>query len=165
MWQYWWHRFNHEIKFFWRFHAVHHSDADMNASTAIRFHTFEIMMSSCLRLLVLPLAGVTVAHLLVYETLLLPIILFQHSNIRIPFKVDSCLRWLIVTPWMHWVHHSRYQPETDSNYSSLLSIWDRLFGSFRLNRHPETISLGLDSFPDKEWKSLLSVLKSPFKPR
>jgi sterol desaturase/sphingolipid hydroxylase (fatty acid hydroxylase superfamily) len=141
-WQYWWHRFNHRVPFLWRFHAVHHADAEMDASSGVRFHTGEIVLSFLVRLAVLPLLGVTLPELLLYETLSLPVILFHHSNLRISEGADRWLRWLIVTPRMHYVHHSRWQPETDSNYTSLLSVWDRLFGSFRLRDKPSEISLG-----------------------
>ena len=162
-WQYWWHRFNHRVPLLWRFHAVHHSDAEMDASSGVRFHTGEMVFSFLARLLVLPLLGVTVPQLLVYETISLPVILFHHSNLRIPNRADRCLRWLIVTPWMHYVHHSRWQPETDSNYTSFFSVWDRLFGSFRLRDKPAEISLGLDHWQEHEWRWLPGLLAAPFK--
>jgi sterol desaturase/sphingolipid hydroxylase (fatty acid hydroxylase superfamily) len=162
-WQYWWHRFNHRVPFLWRFHSVHHSDAEMDASSGVRFHTGEIALSFLARLAVLPLIGVTVPQLLVYEAISLPVILFHHSNLRISNGADRCLRWLIVTPWMHYVHHSRWQPETDSNYTSFLSVWDRLFGSFRLREKPAEISLGLENFEELEWRQLPGMLAAPFK--
>jgi sterol desaturase/sphingolipid hydroxylase (fatty acid hydroxylase superfamily) len=165
LWQYWWHRMNHEVSFLWRFHAVHHADAEMDVTSGIRFHTVEILFSMITRLLVLPVIGVTVPQLLLYEVLALPVILFHHSNVRIPYAVDSSLRWLIVTPWMHWVHHSRWQPETDSNYSSFLSIWDRLFGSFRLRKNPEEICMGLDGWEEGDWFRLTGMLTAPFRRR
>jgi sterol desaturase/sphingolipid hydroxylase (fatty acid hydroxylase superfamily) len=162
-WQYWWHRINHVIPFLWRFHAVHHSDAAMDASSAVRFHTVEIMYSSAIRLLILPLIGLSISHLLIYELILLPIILFHHSNIAIPAQLDKFLRILIVTPRIHWVHHSHIREETDSNYASLLSVWDRLFGSFRLRDDPQNIRLGLgDRFDESAWDSLLGMIKQPF---
>ena len=162
-WQYWWHRFNHRVPFLWRFHAVHHSDAEMDASSGVRFHTIEMIFSFMVRLGVLPLLGLTMSQLLLYEAISLPVILFHHSNLRISSGVDRCLRWLLVTPWMHYVHHSRWQPETDSNYTSFLSIWDRLFGSFRLSKNPAEISLGLNDFEEQEWRPLWGLLLSPFK--
>jgi sterol desaturase/sphingolipid hydroxylase (fatty acid hydroxylase superfamily) len=162
-WQYWWHRFNHRLPFLWRFHAVHHSDAEMDASSGVRFHTGEIVLSFLARLAVLPLLGLTLPELLLYETMSLPVILFHHSNLRISNRADRCLRWLIVTPRMHYVHHSRWQPETDSNYTSLLSIWDRLFGSFRLREKPSEISLGLDNYEEGEWRRLPGLLAAPFR--
>lgn len=162
-WQYWWHRFNHRVPLLWRFHAVHHSDAEMDASSGVRFHTGEIVLSFLARLLVLPLLGLTLPELLLYETVSLPVILFHHSNLRLSNRADRCLRWLIVTPWMHYVHHSRLQPETDSNYTSLFSIWDRMFGSFRLRDKPAEIALGLDHYQEREWRQLPGLLAAPFK--
>lgn len=162
-WQYWWHRFNHRVPFLWRFHSVHHSDAEMDATSAVRFHTGEIVLSFIARLAVLPLIGMTLPQILLYEAISLPVVMFHHSNIRLPYKADSALRWLIVTPWMHWVHHSRWRPETDSNYSSLLSVWDRLFRSFRLRKKPGEISLGLDGWERRQWRGLDGMLMSPFR--
>jgi sterol desaturase/sphingolipid hydroxylase (fatty acid hydroxylase superfamily) len=163
-WQYWWHRINHVIPFFWRFHAVHHSDAAMDASSAVRFHTVEIIYSSVIRLMILPLIGLNIEHLLVYELILLPIILFHHSNIAISAKLDKLLRIFIVTPRIHWVHHSHIREETDSNYASLLSVWDRLFGSFRLRSDPQNIRFGLgDAFDQTQWDKLDGMLKQPLK--
>ena len=164
-WQYWWHRANHRVALFWRFHAVHHSDADLDVSSGMRFHTGEITLSFLARLVIVPLLGITLPQLLLYEAIALPIILFHHSNVRIPGGVDRGLRWLIVTPWMHYVHHSRWQPETDSNYSSLLSLWDRLFGSFRLRDDPAAIELGLDDWDEREWRRFPGMLAAPFRRR
>ncbi|MBL4743761.1 MAG: sterol desaturase family protein [Cycloclasticus sp.] len=165
-WQYWWHRINHLVPFFWRFHAVHHSDAAMDASSAVRFHTVEIMFSSIIRLLILPLIGLSIEHLLIYELFLLPVILFHHSNIAVPAKLDKVLRTFIVTPRIHWVHHSHIQKETDSNYASLLSVWDRLFGSYCLRDDPQNIRLGLgDKFDETPWNSFVGLLKQPFNKR
>jgi len=165
-WMYAWHRLNHRVKFLWRFHAVHHSDRELDVTSAVRFHTGEIVISSLARLAVLPLIGLTMPQLLVYEAILLPVILVHHSNIRIPAGLDRVLRCAIVTPWMHWVHHSRWRPETDSNYSSVLSIWDRLFGTFRLRQDPRTIELGLDDGQEQgEWRSLVAMVSRPFRRR
>ncbi len=161
-WMYLWHRLNHRVPLLWRFHAVHHSDRDMDASSAFRFHTGEIMLSFVARLAVLPLLGMTMPQLLVYETILLPVIVFHHSNVRLPARADRLLRWMIVTPRMHWVHHSREQPETDSNYASVLSVWDRCFGTFRLRDRPETIELGLhDEEGGRPWRTLREMLVAP----
>ncbi len=161
-WMYLWHRLNHRVPLLWRFHAVHHSDREMDASSAFRFHTGEIALSFVARLAVLPLLGMTMPQLLLYESVLLPVILFHHSNIRLPAGIDRVLRLIIVTPWMHWVHHSRIRVETDSNYASVLSVWDRLFGSFRLRQDPERIALGLDDDEgDRSWQTLGGMLRSP----
>ena len=165
VWQYGWHRLNHRVPFLWRFHAVHHSDAELDVTSGVRFHTVEILLSTGVRLLILPAIGMTVVELLIYESIALPIILFHHSNVRLGNSVDRLLRWLIVTPWMHWVHHSRWRPETDSNYSSFLSVWDRLFGSFRLRAEPKSIELGLDGWSEEERRSLWGTLVAPFRRR
>ena len=165
MWQYLWHRLNHRVPLLWRFHAVHHADRELSASSGLRFHTGEIVLSSCVRLLVLPLLGMTVGQVLVYEAVLLPVILFHHGNVGVPARADRWLRWLIVTPWMHWVHHSDYQPETDSNYSSVFSFWDRIFGSFRLVADPRSLTLGLDHTERSDWATLPGMLAMPFRKR
>jgi sterol desaturase/sphingolipid hydroxylase (fatty acid hydroxylase superfamily) len=162
-WMYGWHVLNHKVPLLWRFHAVHHSDREMDASSALRFHTGEIVLSGCGRLIVLPVLGMTMPQLLLYELLLQPVILFHHSNVHMPGRLDAMLRWLIVTPWMHWVHHSRWQPETDSNYASVLSIWDRIFGTFRLRAQPRQINLGLDEDrSERQWRTLWGMLARPF---
>ena len=166
MWQYFWHRLNHQVPFLWRFHAVHHADRELSASSGLRFHTGEIVLSSVARLAVLPLLGMTVGQVLVYEAVLLPVILFHHGNVGVPKRADRWLRWLIVTPWMHWVHHSDYQPETDSNFSSVFSFWDRIFGSFRLVADPRALTLGLDNVERRrEWGTLPGMVAMPFRRR
>jgi sterol desaturase/sphingolipid hydroxylase (fatty acid hydroxylase superfamily) len=164
-WMYLWHRLNHRLPWLWRFHAVHHADAEMDATSAVRFHTGEIALSSVARLAVLPLLGLSVGQVLLYEALLLPVILFHHSNVRVPAALDRVLRLVIVTPWMHWVHHSEWRPETDSNFSSVLSVWDRLFGSFRLRERPGEIRLGLGMTDEHAWRTLPGMLAMPFRPR
>jgi sterol desaturase/sphingolipid hydroxylase (fatty acid hydroxylase superfamily) len=164
LWMYVWHRLNHQIPLLWRFHAVHHSDREMDVTTAVRFHTGEIVFSGIARLLVLPVLGVSLPILLVYELLLLPVILFHHSNLRIARFADGALRAIIVTPWMHWVHHSVLREETNSNYGSVLSIWDRLFGSFRVRAEPSQIELGLsEDASEQSWRTLFGMFLRPFK--
>lgn len=163
-WMYLWHVLNHKVPLLWRFHAVHHADRELNVTSAVRFHTGEIILSGVARLAVLPVLGMTLPQLLLYEALLLPVILFHHSNVRVPRRLDDFLRWIIVTPWMHWVHHSNWQPETDSNYASILSIWDRIFGTFRLRDDPLQMTLGLtDDREEKHWRTLPGMLARPFR--
>ena len=161
LWQYLWHRLNHRVPLLWRFHSVHHSDAELDASSGVRFHTGEIALSALARAALIPVLGITIEHLALYELIVTPIVLFHHSNIRLPARADRVLRAIIVTPWMHWVHHSRWQPETDSNFASGLSIWDRLFGTFRLRDDPHTIRLGLDGFDGPRSATLTGMLASP----
>lgn len=162
-WQYFWHRMNHRVRFLWRFHAVHHTDTELDASSAVRFHTGEIVLSTVARLAVLPLLGMTLTDLAVYELLLLPVLFLHHSNLNIPPRIDALLRHVIVTPRMHWVHHSQNQPETDSNFASIFSFWDRIFRTHRTHPDPALISFGLDT-AGTERLGLGALLLRPFRP-
>ncbi len=161
LWNYIWHRINHKISFLWRFHKMHHSDPNMDATTSVRFHFGEIIISSTLRLAVIFLVGIPIWVLIFYDTTLLMSTIFHHSNIRLPDKVDKLIRAVIVSPNMHKVHHSRIKIETDSNYSSFLTIWDRIFGSFRLKDDYSKINFGLDNYDSKEKQSLAGLIKTP----
>ena len=163
LWMYIWHRLNHEIPFFWRFHRVHHSDPNMDVSTATRFHTGEILFSSILRVGVIMILGLELWELFIYEILVVIVVQFHHANINLPGKLDDYLRMIIVTPHMHKVHHSRWQPETDSNYSTIFSWWDRLLGTFRLHNPLHTIRMGLDEFDSEDDQKVTGMLKTPFK--
>lgn len=160
-WTYYWHRINHRIPFLWRFHRVHHSDPHMDVTTANRFHTGEIVMSSVLRIPLIVLLGAGIGQLALYELLMFAVVQFHHANIGVSAKWDRILRLFIVTPYMHKVHHSRRQPETDSNYSSLLSVWDRVFRSFRMTENPASIRLGLDEFDQPADQTFPGMLKTP----
>jgi len=163
LWQYGWHVMNHKVPVLWRFHAVHHSDAQLDASSGVRFHVGEVALSGLARLAVLPAIGATVEHLVLYELIVTPIVLFHHSNLRVPRRLDRVLRLVIVTPWMHWVHHSRLQPETDSNFSSGLSLWDRLFRTFRVRDDPSAINIGLDGYDQHRSGTMVGMLASPLR--
>ncbi len=154
VWMYAWHRLNHRVPFLWRLHRVHHSDAQMDVTTASRFHTGEIVLSSILRIGVIVSLGANAWELVFYETVMFAVVQFHHSNLSVPPALDRVLRAVIATPAMHKVHHSRWQPETDSNYGSLFSWWDRLFWSFRLRTDLEAVRLGLDGFDTPEHESL-----------
>ena len=160
-WTYTWHRMNHRIPFLWRFHRVHHSDAQMDVTTASRFHTGEIVLSSLLRIPLIVVLGITAWQLVLYETLMFAVVQFHHANIALPPRVDRVASAFIVTPAMHKVHHSRWQPETDSNYSAFLSVWDRLFRSFRRREALREVELGLAEFDDDEYQSVTGMLKTP----
>lgn len=161
-WMYIWHRLNHRVPFLWRFHSVHHSDPAMDVTTASRFHPGEIMFSTIGRLIMIPLLGMTIAELLIYEALLIPVIQFHHSNIRIPAWLDRGLRTLIASPGMHRIHHSPLRQETDSNYSSILSIWDRLGGTFRL-RDEGSRDRGFGLEGTEKRQALVDLLSEPLR--
>ncbi len=138
-----WHWANHRVGLLWRFHAVHHEDKDLDASTALRFHFGELALSVFWRGVQVALIGASPRHLVIYTVVLTLSVLFHHSNLRLPFAVERLLVHLLVTPRMHGIHHSTVQRETDSNYSSLLSIWDRLHGTLRLDRPQDGLVIGL----------------------
>lgn len=160
-WLYVWHRLNHRIPLLWRFHRMHHSDREMDVTTATRFHLGEHLGAAILRLGLIPLFGVTAVEVLVYETLVVAVTMFHHSNVSLG-RLDRPLRWLVVTPRMHQIHHSRLRPETDSNYSVLFSVWDRLACTYRMRRGDGAVELGLDDFDDDRWQSVVGMLKTPF---
>ncbi len=164
LWMYVWHRLNHEIAFFWRFHSIHHSDTTLDVTTSWRFHYIEILLSELLRLPLFMLIGAGIEHLLLYSLLMTPVIEFHHSNISIPPAMDRLARLIIPSPMMHRLHHSRLRSEHDSNYGSMLSVWDRLFGSFLMTDNLGGIRLGLDHESDSDKQQLFALLLRPFRP-
>lgn len=162
-WMYGWHRLNHRVPFLWRFHRTHHSDPKMDVTTANRFHLGEIALSSVLRVPVIALLGLQLWELALYELVMFTVVQLHHANIAFPAWLDRALRVILVTPFMHKVHHSRWKPETDSNYSSLFSFWDRLFRSYRLRDDPRTLRFGLDEFNRPEDHTLAGLLATPLK--
>ncbi len=163
LWMYIWHRMNHEINFLWRFHAVHHSDPSLDVTSAWRFHTVEIIFSELLRYPVLIFIGAEIHDLIIYSLIMTPVIEFHHSNISIPPTLDRALRTIIPTPLMHRLHHSIVRREHDSNYGSMLSIWDRMFKSFQLKDDIRALPLGLrgESAPDQQ--TIRALLTRPFR--
>jgi sterol desaturase/sphingolipid hydroxylase (fatty acid hydroxylase superfamily) len=161
LWMYTWHWMNHVIPFFWRFHRVHHSDPNMDVTTASRFHVGEIFFSSLFRIGIIAITGIYVWELLLYEMIMFAVVQFHHANIVLPPKVDKFIRIFIITPAMHKVHHSRWQPETDSNYGAFLTIWDRLGRTFRLREKLEEIRIGLDEFDSPEHESVKGLFRMP----
>jgi sterol desaturase/sphingolipid hydroxylase (fatty acid hydroxylase superfamily) len=161
LWMYVWHRANHQLPVLWRFHRMHHADNAMDVTTATRFHVGEHLMGSLLRLGLIPLFGIGIFQLVIYEALVVAITMFHHANISIGYW-DDRLRWLVVTPFMHKVHHSRLRAETDSNYSTLFSFWDRLFGSLRKRTEYSSIQIGLDEFDDPRWQTFSGMIQTPF---
>ena len=162
IWMYYWHLLNHRVGFFWKFHRAHHADITMDTSTALRFHPGELVLSSFIRLPVLILIGMRFDELVVFETVLNVSTLFHHSNLNIPETWDRVLRVLIVTPNMHRVHHSVEGTETNSNYTSVLSLWDRLAHSFSMRKDPRTIVLGLPSFREEKYQRFRGFMVTPF---
>ncbi len=159
-WMYGWHCANHELPFLWRFHRVHHSDTEMDVTSAVRFHAGEMLISGLLRAAVIPVLGLSIQQVLLYDALLLPVIFFHHSNIHLPESIDRILRIVVTTPALHRVHHSRLIIEANSNYGSIFSVWDRLAKSFRLRQDGTRVEFGVNGLDD--YQSLPGLLQTPF---
>ncbi len=141
---YLWHVATHRMPFLWRFHRVHHVDPDMDMSTAIRFHFADMLVSLPWRLVQVRVSGITPDALAAWQQFFTVSILFHHSNWALPPGWDERLSWLITTPRMHGIHHSTGKAERDSNWSSGISLWDRIHGTFRQLPPPRAITIGVD---------------------
>ncbi|RKT47678.1 sterol desaturase family protein [Thiocapsa rosea] len=160
-WMYLWHRANHEIPLLWRLHRVHHTDPRMDSTTAFRFHPGEIALSTLLNTAVILVLGLGLATLILYKFLMVMVIVLHHSNIRVPEAWDRRLRILVVPPSMHRVHHSEITAETNSNYGTIFSFWDRFLGSFRLRDDLHRIRFGIGYFEGPQWQTPLQLLMLP----
>ncbi len=156
---------NHEIPFFWRFHKAHHSDVAMDATTGgLRFHPMEVFLSTGARLpIYMLIGGVNPEIIVTYESLMAVVVIFHHSNITLNSRVDDLLSLIVPTPRMHRIHHSDYYKETNSNYGTILSIWDRLFGTFNSRQDVENIRIGLKEYRDDKSQSFSGIIYTPFK--
>ncbi|HEX9509480.1 MAG TPA: sterol desaturase family protein [Puia sp.] len=157
-----WHLLNHKIGWLWRFHLVHHTDVDLDVSTAFRFHFGELIGSLVFRGMVTILSGASPLEVLIYELVFEGANQFQHSNWRLPEKLDRGLKLLIVTPRMHGIHHSRVRRETDSNFSVIFSFWDRLHRTFCSRPKQEDIVIGVPSYGDPQELTPWYLLTLPF---
>lgn len=160
---YYWHRLNHEVPFLWRFHNVHHLDPDLDASTGFRFHFGEVALSMLFRVAQVSLIGIPMQIFLLYEFVFQLETYFHHSNLRLPRAFDWTLNFVLVTPRMHGIHHSQKREETDSNYSVVLSVWDRLHRTFRTNIPQSEIKIGVPGYSDEESNSFKNVLMAPLR--
>jgi len=151
---YWWHRLNHVIPFLWRFHAVHHLDEFLDTTTAVRFHFGEVVFSAIIRGCFIVIAGVPLVSVLVFEGLVLVSSIFQHSNIKIPNKLDKAISYVIVTPGWHWMHHHAKRIDTDSNYANTLTLWDRLFRSVCKHKRRLDMPIGVEGQRDETFIQL-----------
>jgi sterol desaturase/sphingolipid hydroxylase (fatty acid hydroxylase superfamily) len=133
----------------------------MDTTTALRFHPGELILSTFARLPVVLLLGMSFAQLVLFELVLNLSTLFHHSNLGVPERWDRMLRTVIVTPNMHRVHHSVELSETNSNFTSLLSVWDRLYRTFRSREDTRTITIGLPRFREEKWQRLWGFLITP----
>jgi sterol desaturase/sphingolipid hydroxylase (fatty acid hydroxylase superfamily) len=154
----------HKVNFLWRVHRVHHLDTELDVSTTVRFHPLEFVIGLAVGLPMILALGLTPWALIVYEALDVAVTLFSHANIRLPSRANRMLQPFLVTPDLHRIHHSSWQPETDSNFSAVFPVWDILFGTYRTStRAPqESMPLGLEEVRDGREASLGWLLASPF---
>src|SRR5688500_11713707 len=145
---YLWHVLTHRVPGLWRYHAVHHIDLDLDASTAVRFHFGELTLSTPWRVAQVVVIGTSPLALSIWQTGLLMSILFHHSNVELPVALEGRISRVLVTPRMHGIHHSQVRGESDSNWSSGLTLWDRLHGTLKLNVPQRAIAIGLPAFRD-----------------
>jgi sterol desaturase/sphingolipid hydroxylase (fatty acid hydroxylase superfamily) len=157
-----WHVALHRDPRLWRAHLVHHTDKDLDVSTALRFHVGEILASVAWRLALVRLLGIGPRPLELYQQVLFLSVLFHHSNLRLPADVEARLARLLVTPRLHGIHHSEVQDEMDSNWASVLTVWDRLHGTYRDDVRQERIRIGVQGY--EEPLGLADLLALPAEP-
>lgn len=151
----------HKLPWLWRLHRVHHTDTVIDLTTGVRFHPGEIAVSLAWKGAVIALLGAPPAAVLLFESMLAAMALITHANIRLPQRLERALRWVLVTPALHLVHHHPDPRWTDSTYGNLLSVWDRLAGTLRTSAPDGRIGL-LDSARNEDSSDILRLLKSPF---
>jgi sterol desaturase/sphingolipid hydroxylase (fatty acid hydroxylase superfamily) len=155
----------HKVPALWRLHRMHHADLDIDVTTGGRFHPFEILISMLIKIAVVIAFGIPVVAVLLFEVVLNATSMFNHANVAMPAALDRVLRWLLVTPDMHRVHHSILRHETDSNFGFNLPWWDRLFGTYRAAPQAghDGMTIGLPIFRDPGELRLDRLLTQPFR--
>ena len=161
LWIYWWHRANHELPFLWRFHSVHHLDETLDTSSALRFHFGEVVLSALVRGVVIVVFDLPLASVLLFEAIVLTSAIFHHSDAKLPPLLEAMLARVIITPSIHWIHHHALRADTDSNYGTLFSFWDRLFRSASATRRYAAMPIGVEGLKDR---SLPGLITTPLKP-
>ena len=159
------HALFHAVPALWRLHRMHHADQDIDVTTGVRFHPVEILLSMGIKFAVIAALGAPAVAVLIFEVLLNATSMFNHSNVAMPTWLDRALRWIVVTPDMHRVHHSVVVRETDSNFGFNLPWWDRLFGTYR--DQPESghqgMTIGIAQFRQPREQRLDRMLTQPFR--
>jgi len=149
------HRAYHEVDALWRLHQPHHLDRFLDASTALRFHGLEVLVSTLARALAIAALAIPFAHVVAFELALFVAAAFYHSNLRLPPGLEKALSAVIVTPSLHWVHHHRMRADTDSNYGAVLSVWDSLFGTRNPKARALDMPIGVEGVEEKPAAELL----------
>ena len=160
---YLWHILNHKLPFLWRFHIVHHTDLDLDVTTATRFHYGELVGSVFFRGAFVFLSGASPMLVLTYEIVFEAATQFHHSNLKLPLSAERIINKILVTPRMHGIHHSIIKNETDSNYAVIFSFWDRLNKTIQLNVHQKDIITGAPSYMNAQELTAGFLLAMPFK--
>jgi sterol desaturase/sphingolipid hydroxylase (fatty acid hydroxylase superfamily) len=153
----------HSVPFLFRVHKVHHADVDFDVTLGSRFHPVEMLLSMGIKLGAVALIGVSVPAVVVFETLLAVTSLFNHANVRLPIAVDRVLRWFVVTPAMHSVHHSADRADRDTNFGFSIPWWDRVFGTYRPRSSSERPSIGMPELQFQTRQTLGWMLALPFR--
>jgi sterol desaturase/sphingolipid hydroxylase (fatty acid hydroxylase superfamily) len=155
----------HAVPALWRLHRMHHADLEFDVTTGLRFHPIEILLSMMIKLAVVAALGAPAVAVLIFEVLLNATSMFNHSNVRMPLGLDRVLRWFVVTPDMHRVHHSIASRETNSNFGFNLPWWDRLFGTYRAQPAAghDAMTIGIEQFRDPRELRLDRMLLQPFR--
>ena len=155
----------HHVPWLWRFHRMHHADLDIDVTTGVRFHPVEILLSLAIKMVAVVALGVPAAAVLIFEVLLNATSMFNHSNVALPPRLEPIVRWLVVTPQMHQVHHSVVRAETDSNFGFNLPWWDRLFGTYRAApaAGDNGVRIGLPIFREVAELRISRLLTQPFR--
>lgn len=159
---FWWHRANHEIPILWRFHEVHHLDGFLDASSALRFHFGEVILSALMRAGLIMALDVPITSVLVFETVILLGTVFHHSNLTVPPRFERALAALVITPSIHWVHHHARRRDTDANYGTIFSFWDPMFGTRSPNSRTPAMTIGVEGVPEQ---TFLRLFARPFAAR
>ncbi len=154
----------HKVAVLWRLHRMHHTDLDFDVTTALRFHPLEIVLSMLIKLVLVTLLGAPAVAVMLFEVILNATAMFNHGNVGLPRRLDRALRWILVTPDMHRIHHSIRPEETDSNFGFNLPWWDRLFGTYRDQPRDghAGMCIGLEYFRDRRAIGLYALLLQPF---
>lgn len=160
LWAYLWHRISHIVQPLWRFHQIHHRDEMLDVTSARRNHPAELVIAAVARMPLIALLAIPIESIAIYEAIALAASGFHHTNLRIPARLERVISWFFVTPGIHWMHHHALRADTDSNYSVLFSVWDRVMFSRSRNVRTPDMPLGVEGAPERD---LVPLLTMPFR--
>jgi sterol desaturase/sphingolipid hydroxylase (fatty acid hydroxylase superfamily) len=156
------HIVEHKLKLLWRFHVIHHADNNVDVTTGLRHHPVESVVRGIFFFIGIVVCGAPMYAVMIYQTLLVFFTAFEHANISLPKWLDNAMSYFFISPNMHKVHHHWKQPYTDSNYGAIISIWDRLFGTYKY-LDKQQLRYGIDKdYPNEKDENILLLLKKPF---